>query len=199
MIYFIECNGLLKIGTAVNSRVRLKGLQTGNPEPMTLLGEIPGSQADEAGLHQCFHAFRVRGEWFRYSDELRAFVEGAVGAGVAMDLVIPYGLFDGDSAFLGVFYDGASRLTKAYAQAHRAVPWSSVGQWWRFGEGWEEGTNPTGGDPVERYERLKRIRPDLDVRTVLCALRDASEFECSAEESALRRILKKAKEFRGAV
>lgn len=193
MIYFVECGGLVKIGKATDVRARLSSMQTGNPEPMTLLGEVPGGRADESDLHQRFRSFRVRGEWFRYSGELRTFIDETVAT--AADTATPYGLFDADSAFLGVFYDGAPKLANAYAQAHRAVPWSSVGQWWRFGEGWEEGTNPYGGDPVAYYKHLKRIRPDLDVRTVLCTLHDASAFECSAEESALRRILKKAKEF----
>ena len=168
-------------------------MQTGNPEPMMLLGELPGGRADEADLHRRFRSFRVRGEWFRYSDELRAFIDEAIAT--APDVAAPYGLFDADSAFLGVFYDDAPALTKAYVQAHRAVSWSSVGQWWRFGEGWEEGTNPYGADPVVYYKHLKRIRSDLNIQTVLCELRDASGFECSTEESALRRLLRKAKEF----
>jgi len=67
LIYFLmECElGRIKIGfsaRAVNPRV--SGFQTGNSQPLRLLGCIPGTQADEHRLHQKYARQRVRGEWF---------------------------------------------------------------------------------------------------------------------------------------
>lgn len=194
MIYFIVCGDLVKIGRASNVRARLASLQTGNPMPMMLLGEIHGDKTVEFDLHQLFYSFRVRGEWFRYDGELRAFIEKAIAAPAAVgDVAVPYGLLDADSAFVGLFDSVSGRVYRAYVQARRAVRHSSIGQWWRFGEGWEEGTNPVGHDPVEYY---KRMPADVVGKIVFCALQEASEFECRERRGALRRLLQKAKELR---
>jgi hypothetical protein len=161
---------------------------------MTLLGEIPGGKTDEADLHRRFRTFRVRGEWFRYSDELRSFVEEIVAA-KGVDTAVPYCLFDGDSDFLGLFSDFAGdsdTLVRAYVQAHRAVLWSSVGQWWRFGCDWEEGTNPVGFDPAERYKPAQQS----GAKITFCTLRDAGAFQVRDKALALQQLLRKAKEFR---
>ncbi len=35
---------------------------------------MPGAFHTEAGLHEMFSHLRVRGEWFRYTDELKWFI-----------------------------------------------------------------------------------------------------------------------------
>jgi hypothetical protein len=73
VIYFIRCHatGHTKIGKADDPRARLRGLQTGSPSRLDLVGTLPGDRSEEARLHRLFDARRVRGEWFDLnSDEL---------------------------------------------------------------------------------------------------------------------------------
>lgn len=72
MIYFVQstASGLIKIGYARHVGVRLSNLQTGSPDPLKLLAAVDGGPEDEARLHGEFAAYRLRGEWFRPSDEL---------------------------------------------------------------------------------------------------------------------------------
>jgi hypothetical protein len=76
MVYFIQrsTNGPIKIGVAGEPRKRLESLQTGSPEPLYLLGTLPGGKTEEAALHQKFGALLIRGEWFEPGDELIGFV-----------------------------------------------------------------------------------------------------------------------------
>lgn len=78
-IYFIQCGtGPIKIGTTDGSPTdRLNSLQTGSPERLYLLSDMPGSYALERELHVRFAAFRIRpdGEWFAPADELLEFIK----------------------------------------------------------------------------------------------------------------------------
>ena len=82
-VYFLRSgeNGPIKIGfTGSAPTARLAALQTGNPEPLRLIGAIPGTMADEGKLHDRFAEAWLQGEWFRPVPELLAFIEGAVFA-----------------------------------------------------------------------------------------------------------------------
>ncbi|WP_422923092.1 GIY-YIG nuclease family protein [Singulisphaera sp. PoT] len=65
-VYFIRDRvaRAIKIGTARDPRKRLAALQTGNPNPLKLMGTIPGGEHEEAQLHARFSAHRGLGEWF---------------------------------------------------------------------------------------------------------------------------------------
>lgn len=70
-IYFVRAeNGLIKIGWAKNPKRRFSSLCSGSPVALELLAFRPGSLDDEAARHARFAADRVRGEWFRLSQEL---------------------------------------------------------------------------------------------------------------------------------
>lgn len=63
----------VKIGWAAtleNAYVRWSNIQIGNPRrvEMRLIGE--GSVEEEARMHRSFHAYAVRGEWFRIEGEV---------------------------------------------------------------------------------------------------------------------------------
>src|ERR1700722_19951266 len=80
MNYFIQqgTDGPIKIGyTDIGVRMRLTQLQTGNPEKLNLLLELPGSLEDEELLHQRFENYRIRGEWFHPAHTLLQFIEKA--------------------------------------------------------------------------------------------------------------------------
>jgi len=66
-VYFIQgqCGGAIKIGFSKKPEMRLKELQTGYPDTLTILLMIPGSESDEAAFHKMFEEFRLKGEWFR--------------------------------------------------------------------------------------------------------------------------------------
>lgn len=77
MIYFIqaETSLFIKIGyTGGEADGRLKALQTGNPEPLTVLGTMLGDQDAERAMHTRFAHARMVGEWFRPVPELVRFI-----------------------------------------------------------------------------------------------------------------------------
>jgi hypothetical protein len=89
MIYFIlnhdKQRPYLKIGyTATNPELRLNQLNAMNPNPLVLLGSIPGNQEKEKEIHEMFQRYRISGEWFLYSDEIRGFL---LGTGINGELV----------------------------------------------------------------------------------------------------------------
>jgi hypothetical protein len=76
VIYFIQAGGgPIKIGTTNKIGRRLENMQSGNHEPLALIGIIPGGWKIEGGLHVKFAADRKRGEWFNPSPALLDFIE----------------------------------------------------------------------------------------------------------------------------
>lgn len=67
MVYFIQCNGLTKIGVSKNPHARIKA-NTMNPYKLKLLLYFSGVSADcyiiENALHEHFFKMKIRGEWF---------------------------------------------------------------------------------------------------------------------------------------
>lgn len=78
MIYFIRLeNKFIKIGYSANPDERLKELQTGSPVKLHLQATMNGCFKTEKGLHELFNHLRMKGEWFRYTDELKMFIRVA--------------------------------------------------------------------------------------------------------------------------
>lgn len=83
VVYFVERDGLIKIGTTTNLRARLRSLGQGGckmPEgmtvgPVTLLASTPGDRVDESQYHERFRKQRVGGEWFRPNKALLRVIE----------------------------------------------------------------------------------------------------------------------------
>lgn len=72
-IYYILSGetGRIKIGfTNSDPNKRLKALQTGSPTKLGIIAWHPGTMETEQRLHQQFHADRLHGEWFDFSDDL---------------------------------------------------------------------------------------------------------------------------------
>lgn len=84
LVYFVERDGFVKIGTTTNLARRLRDLARGGaimPQgmtigPMTVLATMPGTRRNEAFLHQRFAHLRLEGEWFLLEDEIRDFIAG---------------------------------------------------------------------------------------------------------------------------
>lgn len=73
-VYFLRCQGFIKIGSAGDASARHKAVQTVSPFEVELLCAIPGNEKLERQLHQRFGHLRERGEWFRAAPELDAFI-----------------------------------------------------------------------------------------------------------------------------
>jgi hypothetical protein len=76
VIYFIQSgkSDLVKIGYAADPQTRLRQLQCGNPEPLRLIATKDGEKDAEGQWHRRLAHLRVRGEWFRWCDEMRTHV-----------------------------------------------------------------------------------------------------------------------------
>lgn len=77
MIYFLrsQCaNGFIKIGIARDLEPRINGLQAGSPYRLKLVRVLAGGRREERALHKVFAADHYRGEWYRPSEALIAFL-----------------------------------------------------------------------------------------------------------------------------
>lgn len=76
--YFARVSGssLVKIGKSTDVQSRIKGLQTGCPGHLKLIGVIHGDH--EAGWHERFSDNRISGEWFRLDDSDVRSIETAI-------------------------------------------------------------------------------------------------------------------------
>jgi excisionase family DNA binding protein len=90
-IYFILSGAAnVKIGFTTDTDEKLKNrirhLQTGNPKPLKLFAQAPGTRADEKLLHRKFGHLRERAEWFVWAGDLRAYVEAVRKSGKLGDI-----------------------------------------------------------------------------------------------------------------
>lgn len=75
MIYFIRSyNEFVKIGTSIDPEDRKSSLQTANPKKLHIQAVLEGSYKTEKGLHELFEKSKVRGEWFRYTEEIKWYI-----------------------------------------------------------------------------------------------------------------------------
>jgi hypothetical protein len=84
-VYFVQEGderGPVKIGFTSKEDVnqRMANMATGNSRHLRLLGKIRGGRIREKNLHRRFASQRIRGEWFSWSKELAAFIQGATSA-----------------------------------------------------------------------------------------------------------------------
>lgn len=75
-VYFFHdsVSGHVKIGRSSNIQQRKITLETAYPCRLTLICLLPADEWPERPMHRLFKADRLRGEWFRYSDHMKAFV-----------------------------------------------------------------------------------------------------------------------------
>lgn len=78
-VYFVlsRAQPLVKIGYAKDPWARFTAMQVGSPVELGMWGMIETYLPVqlEADLHAHFAADRVRGEWFRFSEEMAAYVD----------------------------------------------------------------------------------------------------------------------------
>src|SRR4051812_22859144 len=73
--YFVRRGEFIKIGSSMAPAGRIKGLQTGFPEPLEVLVIAPDNIIGEMQAHQKFAHLRTSGEWFLAAPDLLAFIE----------------------------------------------------------------------------------------------------------------------------
>lgn len=75
-VYFIQgkSGGPIKIGYTTDLESRLKTLQTGFPDTLTILCSVHGKTNDETLYHQKFEKLWVRGEWYRPEEPLLSYI-----------------------------------------------------------------------------------------------------------------------------
>jgi len=82
-VYFITAGRRVKIGQSTDPASRLKSIRSGfgvkMPKNLSvtnakLIATEPGGQPREYELHQKFAHLRVAGEWFEYTEEIRAYI-----------------------------------------------------------------------------------------------------------------------------
>ena len=75
-VYFVKnTKGLIKIGSTMTVMDRIKQLETGASEPLTLIAHLDGSTKRESELHRRFAEYRVHGEWFSPGSSLVSYIQ----------------------------------------------------------------------------------------------------------------------------
>lgn len=78
MIYFVQAEivGRIKIGYTSRDRAeeRLAALEGASCVPLRLLATCPGSMELERKIHERFHEYRVKGEWFKPGPRLIRYI-----------------------------------------------------------------------------------------------------------------------------
>jgi hypothetical protein len=79
VVYFIRSGdaGAIKVGTTATLESRIRDLDCG-PEPLSLIGTVPGGRALEKSIHTALRPYRRRLEWFRPTPEVLDFVGRAL-------------------------------------------------------------------------------------------------------------------------
>ena len=76
-VYFMRVNGRgpVKIGFSVNVAQRLSNHGVSNSGKPVLVGSMHGTKTTERRMHNKYGDLHIRGEWFKYTGALKAFVE----------------------------------------------------------------------------------------------------------------------------
>jgi hypothetical protein len=74
-VYFIQCEGFVKIGYSHSPIRRLDEIKSTNPFACRILGTVEGGSALEWELHQALAAHRHEREWFRLTPEVQKTIE----------------------------------------------------------------------------------------------------------------------------
>ena len=81
-VYAIRCGDFVKVGCAADPHKRLKQLQVGSPNTLSLHGVIKSDNMkfDEKAMHRELQRFHHQGEWFYAAPEVTKLFDGAQNA-----------------------------------------------------------------------------------------------------------------------
>lgn len=74
-VYFIACGRRIKIGISRQVQRRFRDIGLQQERIAQLLGTITGSFEREKAIHKDLRQYRLKGEWFRNCDEVRAYID----------------------------------------------------------------------------------------------------------------------------
>ena len=74
-IYAIRMGNFVKFGRAGSAEQRIRDLQIGCPEKLSLIACIEANAAVETRIHRALKPLNVQGEWFRLAEEAEQVVE----------------------------------------------------------------------------------------------------------------------------
>jgi hypothetical protein len=74
-IYFARSKDLIKIGFAENVKERISTLKTISSIPPKLIFSIKGTAKEEREIHKKFNHLRHHGEWFRFGEEIKNYID----------------------------------------------------------------------------------------------------------------------------
>lgn len=78
-IYFLLAEGTdaVKIGYThdFEMKSRMQQYHCHSPYNFDLLKILPGTMIEERNIHKRFVKLKIRGEWFKYTEELKEFIE----------------------------------------------------------------------------------------------------------------------------
>lgn len=86
-VYFIECDGAVKIGFSKNPWARLETLKSSTKGEPVLLGWIPGTARTEAEIRERFASLHINREWYTATDEIRELARSRMGRTTVVDQV----------------------------------------------------------------------------------------------------------------
>lgn len=107
VVYFVERQGFVKIGTSTNLEQRLRDIGKGGQMiegmtvgPVRLIATMPGDHRHEKLLHDQFHGLRTGGEWFLPDTRLCEFIERLpnVNPELLHEVEIRHGIAEPDEA-----------------------------------------------------------------------------------------------------
>jgi len=76
LIYFLKNpeTGLVKIGYSARHTTRIREITNSEGVQLVGIGVLAGDLSSEKELHRRFAHLRCHGEWFRYENDLEAFI-----------------------------------------------------------------------------------------------------------------------------
>jgi hypothetical protein len=74
-VYFLEVQNYIKIGFSTGTHIRIASMQTASPFEIKLIASVKGCERNEQEIHERVKHLRHRGEWFRKTKGLMAYIQ----------------------------------------------------------------------------------------------------------------------------
>jgi hypothetical protein len=86
-VYFIQVRGMVKIGFSSMIVNRMSKLASSSPTRVQLLAIMLGGRSVERKIHETLAADRIKGEWFRRSEDVKRMIAFARNGGTFVNIV----------------------------------------------------------------------------------------------------------------
>jgi hypothetical protein len=178
-IYFIRASNSkrVKIGfTEGDPQSRLSILQTGSPEPLVLIGSVPGTRQDECRLHERLRALNIGGEWFEENKELMDYIgsrcqPSADFGSPPLPLPLPVPKANTSSKTAEDTFDLSPPPDSSTVKEE--CPSETIRRRWFREEFWIKGVvwAKIGGPPATEVSWLSKVRTRIEADQIIAAAR----------------------------